>query len=227
MRNSPAVLPRPGERLAHDLDLGGERRGRRGSCAEEAVAQPCGAPQRGRPGSAEPDRRAGFLGRLGLHRHVLELPELPVEGDARLGPQRLHQREALGEPRDVPAGIHAEGGERPGRAAGPHSDLDPAAAELVQGAQALRQVYRAVQGRHEYHASQPQPPAARGGVGHGLDRPEHGGRAQHVFLRPCTVEAQFLDAGEVSAEGRRVELSVAVQLGDRDRKAHTAHASRA
>jgi hypothetical protein len=69
--------------------------GGRGPRAEEAVAQPYGPPQRGFAGPAEPQRREGLLERLGLHRGVLELPELAVEGDPGLGPQRLHQRDSL------------------------------------------------------------------------------------------------------------------------------------
>ncbi len=154
------LLGRPpglGERRPHHRDLLGEPRGRRRPGAEEPVAPADRAPQRRLAGRAEPQRRVGLLERLGLHRLVLELPELPVEGDAGLRPQRLHQLDALGEPRDVPPRIHAEGGERPARAAGAHADLDPAPAELVQRAQALGQVHRAVQGGHEHHAAQPQP----------------------------------------------------------------------
>ena len=83
-------------------DLLGEPRGGRRPGAEEPVAPADRAAQRGLAGRAEPERRVGLLERLGLHRLVLELPELPVEGDAGLRPQRLHQRDALGEPRDVP-----------------------------------------------------------------------------------------------------------------------------
>src|SRR5215471_7298885 len=82
-------------------------------------------------GRPVPQRRVRLLERLGLHRRVLELPEVPVEGDPGLRPQRLHQRDPLAEPCDIPSGIHAEGGERPPLAASAHADLDPAAAELV------------------------------------------------------------------------------------------------
>jgi endoglucanase len=125
------------ERRPHHRDLLGEPRGGARPGAEEPVAQAYRAPQRGLAGRAEPERRVRLLKRLGLHRRVLELPELPVEGDAGLRPQRLHQRDPLGEPRDVPRGLHAEGGERLARAPGAHPDLDPAPAELVQTAHAL------------------------------------------------------------------------------------------
>src|SRR6266702_2825405 len=207
----------------HDPDLVGELRGGGGPRSEEAVAQPDGTPQSGRPGPAEPDRRERLLERLGIHRRILQLPELPVEGDARICPQRLHQREPLGEPRDVPFGVHTEGGERPYLAAGADADLDPAAAELVQRAQALRQVHRAVQGGHENHAPQPQPLSARRRIGHRLDRPELRCRPHHLFLRPRAVETQLFSTGEVGAERRRVKLTVGVKLGDRDREPHTPH----
>src|ERR1700691_3393577 len=126
--------------------------------------------------------RVRLLERLGLHRRVLELPELAVEGDTRLGPQRLHQRKTLGEPRNVPLGIHAEGSELAPLAAGADADVDPAAAQLVQRAHGLRQMHGAVQGGHENHAPQSHPLGARGGVGHRFDRPELRPRTQGPFL---------------------------------------------
>src|ERR1700691_5635129 len=92
--------------------------------------------------------RVRLLERLGLHRRVLELPELTVEGDARLGPQRLHQRDPLGEPGHVTGRVHAEGGKRAVPAAGADTDLDPAPAELIQRAYALGQVHPTVHRGH-------------------------------------------------------------------------------
>ena len=201
-------------------DLLGELGGGGGARPEEAVAHPHGAAQRGFAGPAEPQPRIGLLERLGLHRRVLELPELAVEGHPGLGPQRLHQADALGEPRHVPGRVHAEGGERAAPAASAHTDLDPAQAELVQRAQALGQVHRAVQGGHEHHAPQPYPLGARGRVGHRLDRAELRADAERRFLSPGALEAELLGSSEVLAEGGGVELAVGVELRDRDRELH-------
>ena len=220
MGKDSAGRPASASAARTSCDLLGEPRGGRRPGAEEPVAPADRAPQRGLAGRAEPQRRVGLLERLGLHRLVLELPELPVEGDPGLRPQRLHQLDALGEPRDVPPRIHAEGGERPARAAGAHADLDPAPAELVQRAQALGQVHRAVQRGHEHHAAQPQPLGAGGRVGHRLDRRELIPRPEQLFLRPRAVEAQLLGPGQVGPERRGIELAVGVELRDGDREPH-------
>jgi hypothetical protein len=112
----------------HRLDLFGERHGGRRARAEETVALPHGTPQRGRPRSPEPQRRIRLLERLGLHARVVKLPELPRERHPLLGPQRLHQRDAFGEPCHVPVRIDAERGERPHLAAATNPRLDPAPA---------------------------------------------------------------------------------------------------
>src|SRR5206468_2392963 len=73
------------------------RRDRAG--ADERVAQLHGTPERVRMMPAEPERRVRLLQRLGLHRRVLELEELAVHGDPRLGPEPLPQPEPFGEAR--------------------------------------------------------------------------------------------------------------------------------
>ena len=153
----PGRAPPLRERRPHDLDLLGEL-GRGGRPrAEEAVTQLHRPPQRGFTGPAEPQWREGLLERLGFHRGVLQLPELAVEGHPGFGPQRLHQRDPLGEPRYVPGRVHAEGGERTAPAPGADADFDPAAAELVERTQVPGQVHRIVQGRHEHRAAQAHP----------------------------------------------------------------------
>ena len=107
-----------------------------------------------------------------------------------------------------------------GLAASAHTDLDPAQAELVQRAQALGQVHRAVQGGYEHHAPQPYPLGARGRVGHRLDRAELRAEAERRFLSPGALEAELLGPSEVLAEGGGVELAVGVELRDRDRELH-------
>jgi hypothetical protein len=113
-----------------------------------------------------------LLDRLRLHGGILELPELAVKSDAVLRPERLHQVHALGEPGDVPVAGHAERRERPLLAASPDTDVDPAAAELVEACHALRQVHGAVQRRDEDHAAESQALRAGGGISHRLDRAE-------------------------------------------------------
>ena len=121
------------------------------------------------------------------------------------------------------SGVHPEGGERPHLPAGADSDVDPAAAELVQRGQALGQVHRAVQGGHEHHAAQPHPLGARGRVGHRFERAELRRRPEHVLLRPRAVEAKLLGASEIAAIRGRVELTVREELGYRDRELHSPH----
>src|SRR5262249_20789025 len=122
---------------------------------------------------------------------------------------------------------HAEGGERPPWAAGAHTDLEAPAAELVECAQALGQVHRAVQGGDEHGAAQPQPPRARGRVGHHLDRPQLRRPPEQILLGPGAVEAELLGAGQLGGERRVIELTVGKELRDRDREPHSGHRSRA
>ena len=76
---------------------------------EEAIAALHGAPQCRRSIAAEPKWRVGLLEGLGFHGRVLELPEAPGERDLRLGPERLHQLQSLGEPGHQGARVDPEG----------------------------------------------------------------------------------------------------------------------
>ena len=223
MGNPAGSRPSSGQGRAHHLHLPGEPGGRRRACAEEPVTEPDRAPQSRLGVGSEPERRVRLLSRLGLHRRVIELPELPVEGDSRLRPQGLHQRQALGEPGDVAVLADAERRERPGLASGADTDLQPAAAELIQRAQRLGQMGGTVQRRDQHDAAQSQPLRARRRIRHRLDGPELRRRREHVLLRPGALEAQLLDPAEVGAEGGRVELAVAVELRNGDREPHTRH----
>ena len=149
---------RLGQRRPDDLDLLGERRGGRGAGAEEAVAHPHGPPQRGLAGPAEPQRRIRLLERLGLHRRVLELPEFAVEGDPGLGPQRLHQLDALGEPR-TRTGTGSTPKAANGRPRPPVPTPTSIRPRLSWSSEArlLARCTGTVQGRHEHDAPQPHP----------------------------------------------------------------------
>src|SRR5262245_50936083 len=94
-------------------------------------------PERGGVAAAEPERRPWLLEGLGLHRRVLELPEASLDRDPGLAPQRFHDLEPFIEPRDQPAGIDSEGREHSDSPSGADAHLEPASAELVQGAHAL------------------------------------------------------------------------------------------
>jgi hypothetical protein len=113
-------------------------------------------PQRGRVAATEPDRRPWLLERLGLHRRVVKLPEPPLERGPPLGPQGLHDLQTFIEPRNQAAGIYAESRELPEPPSSADAHLEAASAELVQCAQALGQVNRAVQRSDEHRAPQTQ-----------------------------------------------------------------------
>ena len=100
------------------------------------------------------------------------------------------------------------------------ADLDPAAAQLVQCAQALGQVDRAVQRGDEHDAAQAYPLGAGGRVGHRLDRAQGGHRAERLLQRPGAVEAKLLGPRQVGAEAGRIERAVSNELRDGDRKSH-------
>src|SRR5207244_4754421 len=120
-RERRGIAPGLLEEAAQELGLVEERRRRDGARADEAVAELHGAPQRVRVVAAEPERRVRLLQGLRLHRRVLEVEELALESDARLGPQALHEREPPGEARR-PA---RPGGPGRGGGRGVAADTDP------------------------------------------------------------------------------------------------------
>src|SRR5205823_12520220 len=214
------VAPRLGERLPHDRHLLGEpfRRGRPGS--EEAVAVLDGAPQRIGMAGAEPDRGMRLLKWFRLHRGVLQLPEPPVEVDPRLRPERLHQPQPFVEPGHQTGRIDLKGGEHPMPPSGADADLDPTAAQLVQSAQVLREVNRAVQRGDEHDAAQAYPLGAGSRVAQSLQRAHERHRAERLLQRPGALEAERLGPRHVRPEASRIEFTVRNELRDGDRKSH-------
>jgi hypothetical protein len=148
------------------------------------------------------------------------LPEAAVEVDLLLGPQRLHQPDALGEAGDVRLAVDAERGEGPEAPAAADADLEAPAAELVEGGEALGQVWRGVQRGHVDRAAQAQTLGAGEGVGHRLVGRELWERAQDLLLGPPALEAQVLGSSQVGAERAGVERPVGHELRDGDREAH-------
>src|SRR5262249_11369465 len=204
----------------HGRHLLGElcRRGRPGT--EEAVAVPDGAPQRVRMAGAEPDRGVGLLERFGLHSRVLQLPEPPVEVDPLFCPESLHQPQPLVELGHQAGGVDLESGKHPAPPSRADADLEPTPAQLVQRAQALGQVHRAVQRGDEHHAAQAYALGAGGRVGHGLEGTEVWHRAEGLLQRPGAFEAERLGSRHVGPETSGIELSVRKELRDGDRKSH-------
>src|SRR5438445_11102831 len=214
------VAPCLGERLPHDRHLLGEllRRGRPGT--EEAVAVSDGAPQRIGMAGAEPDRGMRLLEWFGLHGCILQLPETPVDVDSRLRPERLHQPQPFVEPGHQTGGIDLKRGKHSMPPSGADADLDPTAAQLVQSAQVLREVNRAVQRGDEHDAAQAYPLGAGGRAAQSLHRAHERHRAERLLQRPGALEAERLGPRHVRPEASRIEFTVRNELRDGDRKSH-------
>lgn len=81
---------------------------------------------------SEPDRRMRALHRFGLDRHIIELPELAVEGKSRLiRPSGLHQLEPLDETCDERLPVNAERRKVAEATTGRHPNLHPTVAKPV------------------------------------------------------------------------------------------------
>ena len=166
--------------------------------------------------AAEPQRRMRFLDGLGLHRRVLELEELAVQADSLLGPQSLHHPEPLGEAGGAARRGQSEGRVDPRIAAEADTEIDPPAAQLIEGRDALGEVDRAPQRGQEHGGPEPDPLGARGGVRQQRDRLEAPDRAQDLLDDPHALEAERLGPGEESADAAHVEAARENRLRNRD-----------
>src|SRR5216117_2082367 len=215
-RERRGIAPGLLEEAAQELGLVEERRRRDGARADEAVAELHGAPQRVRVVAAEPERRVRLLQGLRLHRRVLEVEELALEGDARLGPQALHEREPLGEARRPARRGETERGVDARVAAEPDPDREPPAAQVVERGEALGEVDRAAQRGEQDGGAEPHPLGARRRVRQERDRLEAPDPAQDVLDDPDALEAERLGARQELADAARVERALHARLGDRD-----------
>src|SRR5262245_43492411 len=127
----------------------------------------------------KPDWRMWLLEWLRLHRRVFQLPELAVERHKRLGPERLHQPQALDEPTHKCLTVDTKSAEGSEPAARTDPDFQAAATQLIQRAEILGKVHGAVQARDKYHATQPQAVCTRRGKRHCLQRAEHWHSPEH------------------------------------------------
>src|SRR5262249_49520742 len=148
-----------------------------------------------------------FLDRFRLHRRV-HRPEASLELDRRLGPACLHELDGLGETRDVGRRVDAERRERPLLSAGTDTDVEPSIAELVEGTQALRQMYRVVERQDIERAAEPDVLSTRGGKRHRLRRPELREASKHLLLGPDALETERFGTAEERTKRRRVEGAI-------------------
>ena len=166
--------------------------------------------------AAEPERGMRFLNGLGLHRGVLELEELAVQGDPLLGPEPSHHPEPL-----VEAGGATRRGQSEGRvdsriAAEADTEVDPPAAQLIEGRDAFREVDRAPQRGQEHGGTEPDSLGAGGGIGQQRERLEAPVRPQDLLDDPHALEAERLGASQESADPTHVERARETRLRNRD-----------
>src|SRR5262249_52700826 len=143
---------------------------------------------------------------------AVHLPEAAVERDHRLGPARFHERDTFSETRDVRRRVDTERREGPVLTAGTNADLEPSAAELIERAQALREMYRVVERCDIHRAAEPDALRTRGCKRHRLRRSELRESTEHLLLGPRTLEAEHLGPAEERAKRLRVERAVAKTL---------------
>src|SRR5437667_458621 len=211
-----SIVPGLREEATQELDLVEKRRRRDGARADEAVAELHGAPEGVRVMAAEPEGRVGLLQRLRLHRPVLELEELALEGDARLGPQALHEREPFREARRPAHRVETERGVDARVAAEPDADREPPAAQVIERRQALGEVDRASQRGEQDRGAEPQTLRARRRVREEHDRLEAPDPAQDLLDDPGTLKTERLGARQELADATHVERPLHDGLGDRD-----------
>ena len=170
--------------------------------------------------ATEPQRREGFLNRLGLHVSAVHLPEASVERNGRLGPACFHERDTFSETRDVRRRVDVERRERPLLTASTNADLEPSAAELIERAQALREMHGVVERRDIHRAAEPDALSTRGCKSHRLRRPELRESAEHLLLGPRALETERLGTAEERAKRLRVKRAVGKTLRHGDRNPH-------
>src|SRR5437867_11322498 len=124
------------------------------------------------------------------------------------------------EPGHQTGGIDLKRGKHSMPPAGANADLDPTAAQLVQSAQVLREVNRAVQRGDEHDAAQAYPLGAGSRVAQSLQRAHERHRAERLLQRPGALEAERLGPRHVRPEASRIEFTVRNELRDGDRKSH-------
>src|SRR6266567_9097091 len=143
--------------------------------------------------AAEPDWRVRLLDGFRLHCGVVEVKEPTGEGDLWLGPQRLHQSNALRKARDSRRGLDLQSRVIAGR---PQADADnqPAAAQVVDSHETLCQVNWIVEGHQVHGAAQAQPAGLPRGESKQVQRVERGHPAERALLSPGAVESKGLGA---------------------------------
>src|SRR5262249_52336736 len=149
--------------------------------------------------------------------------EASVERDRRLGPTCLHERDTLGETRDVGRRVDAERRERPVLPTGTNADLEPSTAELIERAQALREMHRIVKRRDIDRAAEPDLLGTSGRERHGLCRAELWELAEHLLLGPHALEPELFSTPQERAKKIRVERAVGKTLRHGDRNPHVTH----
>jgi len=158
---------------------------------------------------------------FGFERCPVELIDPAGEGDARLGPARLHEPDPFREASDEVGWIHLEGGEHSSSSSDAQTDLEAPATELIERTDSFGEVDGIVQGADEDGTAQPQSLGTRGGERHQFERGHERGRAQHRFLCPGAVKAEGLRSAQIGAQCGRVEGAVGYVLGDRNGKVHS------
>ena len=171
--------------------------------------------------ATEPQRRVRLLHGLGLHRGVLEAEELTGHTDAGLGPQPLHQPQALGEAGGAPLGRKAVGRIDFRIAAEPDAHDQAAVAELVDGGKRFRQVHGAAQGREEDGRAEAQTLGDRRRPRERLDGLQARGRAEDLLHHPRALVAQGLGALQEFPHAARVDRAPDEGLGNRHAERHT------
>ena len=130
------------------------------------------------------------------------------------------ERDTFSEARDVRRRVDVERRERPLLTASTNTDLEPSAAELIERAQALREMHGAVKRRDIHRATEPDALSTRGRKSQRLCRPELRKSAEHLLLGPHALETERLGTAEERAKRLRVKRAVGKTLRHRDRSAH-------
>src|SRR5215468_10674911 len=147
------IAPRLAQKPMEQFHLVGEFRRRQRPGAHEPLTELDRAPERIRMMSAEPDRWMRLLHGLWLHGDVPERPEVAGDAHTRLGPQALHQANALGEARRTPLGREAKRRVHARISAEADADDEPALAQVIERGQTLGEMHRVVKRREEHGAA--------------------------------------------------------------------------
>ena len=132
---------------------------------------------------AKPDRRIGFLDRLGFHRNIFKIPECTPRRGFGLGPQGFHNFDALNKPSRTEFARIAKN-RFWNMATNTDTNGEPALTHIVQTRQAFGELNGIAENRQQNRGAEPSFERDRGKIGQQTDRFENGEIADNGLLYP-------------------------------------------